>query len=677
MASGYAFGLLNPSTFNGISSAVCMSGDEDGFVSASTLADSPEYESMWTYHFVHVRADIAGNCLPYDEALDCGFKGSGQCLVTGIPKYVGDILENVDDRKNTAVVMLVHLMADLHQPLHVGFAKDHGGIDIVLSSPENYNLHQLWDEYLLVSSDNRPVNVGLIDLLRREKRSLLALWPEAWDSAPTPPSTAQITAAVKQWIVNIVTDISHTYTCPKAYMTDVPSWIVLGARLDMEYLADRSAVAQRLVRLAGVRLAALLNRIGKFMSALVRTERKKLQKPVVPRVESPTGFESPNKFAGLVVDEFVFDPKELVFNEEADDIYSLLPRIGGATAPPPVIFDGIVLSDLVLYNNKRHKSLCVTYRSKVVEKRVGRDWVTFDFFFPLNAIEKKISIHFDLDIMIRHSRGSPNDLVQAIIYYIRGVGVPKSFKSSTASKTLLTAPPTANVKYNYGMFEQLPVMLHRNISPLEENLYISPFEKKEFVIEGVSGPIRMTKATLKKRRDKLKLQEQIAKAHSLKFSPTLTDLSEQLANRSQYMLERACGKIIRTTSSDGKLAFITTIGSLEKSDKTTNRPLMAHAFELHAAKNTSIAFLTDATLSDTLLTDVQVRYVNECAMESGLTSYIIRPSLQQELNEIQNVMNNPDLQLEPNSMVNQLMVYFNPITRQIMCISIEWDKRTM
>ena len=48
--------------------------------------------------------------------------------------------------------MLVHLIGDLHQPLHVGRAEDKGGNDIkLLWHYKNTNLHRVWDSDMIRS----------------------------------------------------------------------------------------------------------------------------------------------------------------------------------------------------------------------------------------------------------------------------------------------------------------------------------------------------------------------------------------------------------------------------------------------------------------------------------------------------------------------------------------------
>lgn len=53
-------------------------------------------------------------------------------------------------KRVVALKSLIHLMGDLHQPLHVGRKEDRGGNKIEVKwFGENKNLHQIWDEELI------------------------------------------------------------------------------------------------------------------------------------------------------------------------------------------------------------------------------------------------------------------------------------------------------------------------------------------------------------------------------------------------------------------------------------------------------------------------------------------------------------------------------------------------
>ena len=55
------------------------------------------------------------------------------------------------EKKYFALAMVVHLIGDLHQPLHAGFIKDQGGNKVKLTwFGKEVNLHSIWDSELIL-----------------------------------------------------------------------------------------------------------------------------------------------------------------------------------------------------------------------------------------------------------------------------------------------------------------------------------------------------------------------------------------------------------------------------------------------------------------------------------------------------------------------------------------------
>ncbi len=54
------------------------------------------------------------------------------------------------EKKELYLRMLIHIVGDIHQPLHVGRLEDRGGNNIrVLWFKDTVNLHQVWDDRLI------------------------------------------------------------------------------------------------------------------------------------------------------------------------------------------------------------------------------------------------------------------------------------------------------------------------------------------------------------------------------------------------------------------------------------------------------------------------------------------------------------------------------------------------
>ena len=75
---------------------------------------------------------------------------------TALAKFKQDLQDPKSSQfvKRRAISFIVHLIGDLHQPLHVGNGTDRGGNDVKVDFFwENSNLHRVWDSGLIESED--------------------------------------------------------------------------------------------------------------------------------------------------------------------------------------------------------------------------------------------------------------------------------------------------------------------------------------------------------------------------------------------------------------------------------------------------------------------------------------------------------------------------------------------
>ncbi len=97
------------------------------------------------WHYTNIPEGV----LKYDRRRDCP---TGDCVTEVIPKMahtLGNPREPLKSRRE-ALKYLVHFVADIHQPLHLGYASDRGGNRISLRyRGRNTNLHALWDQGLI------------------------------------------------------------------------------------------------------------------------------------------------------------------------------------------------------------------------------------------------------------------------------------------------------------------------------------------------------------------------------------------------------------------------------------------------------------------------------------------------------------------------------------------------
>ncbi len=138
-----------------------------------------------------------------------------------------------DEDEAFALKCLVHLVGDVHQPLHVGNGKDKGGNDEVLEFMyESTNLHRIWDS----------------DLIDHQQLSYTeyAVAIDYFDNA-TVNKLQQDDVMV--WIYESRDLRSQVY--------DFPS----NQRLSWGYIYDNIGTVDRRLAEAGVRLAGILNAI--------------------------------------------------------------------------------------------------------------------------------------------------------------------------------------------------------------------------------------------------------------------------------------------------------------------------------------------------------------------------------------------------------------------------------
>ena len=134
-----------------------------------------------------------------------------------------------DDRVKMDLLILIHLVGDLHQPLHDGYAIDKGGNEVnVLFNHQRTNLHTVWDSKIIEAN-----HLTVADINKEGARY----------------STEQVAAIRKVNIENWLMEA-------RSYLGDV--YAFQDAVLDERYLSRASVIIEDQIFKAGIRLAALL-----------------------------------------------------------------------------------------------------------------------------------------------------------------------------------------------------------------------------------------------------------------------------------------------------------------------------------------------------------------------------------------------------------------------------------
>jgi hypothetical protein len=198
---------------------------------ADTIAATRPETRNW--HFVNIPIGAAG----YDAARDCADGPHGDCVVNAIARFRAVLADaGAPPRERTeALMFLVHLVGDIHQPLHCATRDNDAGASTLMVSffDKPMSLHLLWDVGLI---EKRTYDWG--DHVGDLERDLIAGWDTDQLQRGEPVDWA--------WQ-------SHQAAAEAAYA--LPEDLRLG---DAYYQRSRRVVDRQLA-LAGIRLARILN----------------------------------------------------------------------------------------------------------------------------------------------------------------------------------------------------------------------------------------------------------------------------------------------------------------------------------------------------------------------------------------------------------------------------------
>jgi hypothetical protein len=192
--------------------------------------EAPEYRWTVPLHWVNFESGACSYAAPVNCRDDL-------CVVAAIERFSEQLADTwlpLAVRRD-ALKFVVHFVGDVHQPLHAGFAADRGGNDFQISiQREGWNLHSVWDSLI-------------IDSLKLE-------WPEyraRVDQIPlTPEARAQASIArPPTWAEESCQIVQRGDFYPPRH------------KITGKYLEAKRPLADQRLKLAGERLAALLNRV--------------------------------------------------------------------------------------------------------------------------------------------------------------------------------------------------------------------------------------------------------------------------------------------------------------------------------------------------------------------------------------------------------------------------------
>ncbi|WP_435263910.1 S1/P1 nuclease [Tenacibaculum sp. nBUS_03] len=206
-----------------------LEGESLAFVStyADEIKSDRKYSEYYSWHYIN---------MPLEGKYETSEKNTKGDLITGINRCV-EVLKDENSSvkdKRFHLKMLVHLMGDLHQPMHIGQKEDKGGNTIQVQwHGRGSNLHRVWDESIL-----SKWNMSYVELAGNAKKL----------------SKQQIKVIQKGTVVDWMYD-THKLT-KKVYAS-----AKVGENLRYRYSYVYFPVVREQLQKGGVRLAKLLNDI--------------------------------------------------------------------------------------------------------------------------------------------------------------------------------------------------------------------------------------------------------------------------------------------------------------------------------------------------------------------------------------------------------------------------------
>ncbi len=189
---------------------------------------TPAYAHTKTWHYLNVDEGETFESMPENPAGD-------------VLKAVEQLVRELRSKRLTAgeeqirLRMLIHLVGDMHCPMHLGHASDLGGNRVsVRFFGRGTNLHTVWDTSLVEAAHNWSYTEWQREIDRLPKREAAA------EAAGTPADWVRETQRI----------------CTAVYEA-TPE----GTDISYDYVAAQTPVIERQLLRAGLRLARLLNEI--------------------------------------------------------------------------------------------------------------------------------------------------------------------------------------------------------------------------------------------------------------------------------------------------------------------------------------------------------------------------------------------------------------------------------
>jgi hypothetical protein len=207
---------------------------------ASAWADEIRMKRPETTRWHFVEIPLFRN--QYDPEVDCKKTEAGDCAIAAIERALADLSKPLPrERQAEALKFLIHLVGDIHQPFHTADNGDRSGSLVrVIFNERLTTLHAVWDAELIAGKDATTFGRRLAERVRN-----------GYVKVDTTPD-------VVKWTLETHALGRRAYGYPEFRPGAPPSQPI---RLTPGYVLQATALVEQQLTVAGVRIAALLNRI--------------------------------------------------------------------------------------------------------------------------------------------------------------------------------------------------------------------------------------------------------------------------------------------------------------------------------------------------------------------------------------------------------------------------------
>ncbi len=189
---------------------------------------TPDYAYTKTWHYKNINEGVDYNDAPLNPNGD---------VVRAIREQIAILADSVStmSQKQLAMKILIHVVGDLHQPMHLGRETDKGANYVkVRFFGRDANLHSVWDGSIMNSGHAWTYTE----------------WQNQLDRLPADKAEAEAAGNVDDWG-------RQTYEIAKAVYDYFPA----GAKISYDQVAHWTPVIEQQLLRGGLRLARILNAI--------------------------------------------------------------------------------------------------------------------------------------------------------------------------------------------------------------------------------------------------------------------------------------------------------------------------------------------------------------------------------------------------------------------------------